>query len=46
MNGFIFENWPTEYKYLRKEMLVGKFEDIICFCIKSKLLQKKRDWLE
>ena len=40
VNGFIFDNWPTEYKYLKKDILAGKFEDVISLCIKDNMTFK------
>ena len=40
MNGFIFDNWPTEYRHLKKEVVTNKFEDIIYFCVKGGMTYK------
>ena len=41
MNGFIFDNWPTEYKYLKEEVITNKFEDIIYLCMKGGMTYKE-----
>jgi len=40
MNGFIFDNWPKEYKYLKEDVLMGKFEDVIYLCVKNNMVFK------
>lgn len=34
---FEFKNWPKEFKYVKKNILKGRFEDVVYYCIKEKV---------